>query len=110
MGCSFNCVPVPAKIQKVGELRKFYEEYKDKLLEQYGEDFEGYSGDLAVDDGNLVIKKNLKIETDKELNEDNIGEYWDELLKLCTGHCEKWGSSIAVKAGKQWVICGAYSD
>jgi hypothetical protein len=109
MGCSFNCVPVPPEIQKVNELKKFYNDYKNNLLKQYGEEFEGYSGDLAVDSG-LVIKKNLKIESDVELNGKNIDKYWDDLLNLCTNHCEKWGPSIAVKFGKQWVICGAYSD
>lgn len=109
MGCSFNCVPVPSKIQKINELKKFYEEYKDNLLREYGEEFEGYSGDLAVDDG-LIIKKNLKIDIKEEINENNVEDYYEDLLKLCTGHCEKWGPSIAVKAGDQWIICGAYSD
>lgn len=112
MGCAFNCVVVPSKIQKVADLKRFYEEYKDKLLEQYGDEFEGYTGDLAVDDGNLVVKRKLKLdlETDKEICQEDIDDYFDDLLKLCSGHCEKWGPSIAVKLGNQWVICGAYSD
>lgn len=112
MGCAFNCVVVPAKIQKVAELRKFYEEYKENLLQNYGEDFEGYSGDLAVDNGELVIKRKLKLEakTQKEITQKDAEDYFDELMELCSGHCEKWGPSIAVKLGKQWAICGAYSD
>lgn len=110
MGCSFNCVAVPPKIQKIGDLRKFYHNHRESLLEEYGEEFEGYTGDMCVDDGSLEVKKNLKLDHEGELTQDNIGEVWDELLELCSDHCEKWGPSIAVRAGNQWVICGAYSD
>ena len=113
MGCAFNCVIVPANIQKVGDLKKFYENYRDELIEKHGEEFEGYSGDMAVDDGYLVVKKNLTLQIDskkKELKQKDLDKYWDKLLELCTGHCEKWGPSIAVRLGSQWVICGAYSD
>jgi hypothetical protein len=111
VGCAFNCVVVPPEIQKVKDLKKFYEEYKNSLLEQYGEDFEGYSGDMAVDDGYLVIKKTLELESKKDVvHQEELEEYWSDLLRLCTGHCEKWGPSIAVRLGKQWVICGSYSD
>jgi hypothetical protein len=77
MGCNFNCVIVPKKIQTVRDLRKFYEEYKDNLLAGYGEDFEGYSGDMAVDDGSLVVKKNLKLETetDEEIKQEDMDDY-----------------------------------
>lgn len=110
MGCAFNYVVVPSKVQKVADLRKFYEEYKENLLEQYGEEFEGYTGDMAVDDGTLVVKKDLKIEAEGEISQEDAEEYFEELLELCSGHCEKWGPSIAVRLGNQWVICGAYSD
>lgn len=112
MGSSFNCVIVPEKIQKVRDLRKFYEEYKDNLLAEYGEDFEGYSGDLCVDDGHLVVKKDLKLDADskKELEQKDLEDHWEGLLELCTGHCEKWGPSIAVRLGDQWAICGIYGD
>jgi hypothetical protein len=111
MGCQFNCVIVPEKIQKVRELKKYYEDYKNNLMENCGEDFEGYSGDMCVDDG-LVIKKNLKLEINnkKEIEQKDLEEYYDQLLDLCTDHCEKWGASIAVRLGNQWAICGAYSD
>lgn len=110
MGCSFNCVVVPPEVVKVGELRKFCEEYRNKLLEGYGEEFEGYSGDMAVDDGNLVVRKDLKLEYDGVLEQSGVDEIYDELLSLCGGHCVKWGPSVAVRVGEQWVICGAYSD
>lgn len=112
MGCAFNCVIVPPEIQKVSDLRKFYKEHKDKLLEEYGEDFEGYSGDMAVDDGNLVVKKKLKldIETEEPVTQDDVDDYFDDLMKLCSNHCKKWGPSIAIRLGNQWAICGAYSD
>lgn len=112
MGCNFNCVIVPAKIQNEKDLVEFYENYKNKLLEEYGEDFEGYTGNMAVDDDNLIIKNELKLEikSKKELTQKDFDKYYDQLLELCTGHCEKWGPSIAVKIGKQWAICGAYSD
>ena len=109
MGCAFNTVIVPRTIQKEEDLQKFYEEYKQKLLAQYGEGFEGYSGDLASDDDCLVVTE-LKLAYDgPEIAVDDT-DHWNELMELCTGHCEKWGPSIAVKIGEQWAICGAYSD
>lgn len=112
MGCAFNCVIVPPEVQKEKDLKKFYQEYRTNLIEEYGgeEDFEGYTGDLASDDGTLEIKKDLKLSSDSILTEDDIGWLSGDLMDLCKGHCEKWGPSIAVKVGKQWVICGAYSD
>lgn len=110
MGCAFDAVVVPKEIQKVADLRKFYAEHKEKLLEEYGEDFDGYSGDMAVDDGNLVVKRKLKLSATGEISQNDVGDHWDELMELCTGHCKKWGPSIAVRLGDQWVICGAYSD
>lgn len=110
MGCCFKCVVVPPSVKKVGDLRKFYEKYRDSLLEGYGEEFEGYSGDMAVDDGNLVVRRDLKLEGSGELSQDDVDARYGELLELCSDHCEKWGPSIAVRVGKQWVICGSYSD
>ena len=106
MGCNFNAVIVPVKIQSKKDLLKFYKDYKNNLIKEYGgeEEFEGYSGDCASDNGELEIKKNLKIETV------DLENYQDQLLELCEGHCEKWGGSIAVRIGKQWAICGSYSD
>lgn len=111
MGCSFNCVIVPAKVQKVDELENFYESYKNKLLKKYGEDFEGYSGDLCVDDG-LKIKSKVKIKIDnkKELKQKDVDYYYDQLIKVTSKHCKKWGPSIAIRLGDQWAICGFYSD
>lgn len=110
MGCSFNCVVVPPGVQKVRDLRKWCDEYRDSLYEKYGEEFEGYTGDMAVDDGNLEVKKNLKLEREGVLTQEGVGEIYGDLLELCEGHCRKWGPSIAVRVGEQWVICGAYSD
>jgi len=112
MGCSFNAVIVPVKVQSKKDLLKFYEDYRNNLVEEYGgeEEFEGYSGDLASDNGELKIKKNLKIDADEEEEITDLENYEDQLLELCEGHCEKWGGSIAVRIGKQWAICGAYSD
>lgn len=110
MGCAFNCVVVPPEVQKVGELRKFCEDYRNSLYENYGEDFEGYTGDMAVDDGTLKVRKDLVLEYEGDLTEEGLGEIYDDLLALCTGVCVKWGPSVAVRVGKQWVICGAYSD
>lgn len=111
MGCQFNLVIVPVTIQKTKDLQNFYEDYKNKLLEEYGEEFEGYSGDLCVDDDNLIIKKNLKTTVEKEiLSQEDYDLVYDNLLELCEGHCEKWGPSIAVRINNQWAICGAYSD
>lgn len=110
MGCSFNYVVVPPEVQKVGELRKFCEDYRDSLYEKYGEDFEGYSGDMAVDDGTLKVRKDLVLEYEGEVTREGLDERYDDLLGLCEGVCVKWGPSVAVRVGKQWVICGAYSD
>lgn len=113
MGCAFRGVVVPVGVQKVGDLRKFYEEYRDALLEEYGSDFEGYSGDMAVDDGSLEVRKDIVLECPVELTQDLFdSEYWDGLLEVCEKNdvCEKWGSSVAVRVGGQWVICGSYSD
>jgi hypothetical protein len=105
MGCAFKAVFVPKKHQTQEQLQEFYSEYQGKLVEEYGEDFEGYSGDIASDSSELVVTE-LKL---PELPVDHEG-LWDELMELCTGHCEKWGPSIAVRVGDQWAICGAYSD
>lgn len=110
MGCQFNLVIVPNKIQKIKDLQKFYKDYKNKLLEEY-EHFEGYSGDLCVDDGNLIIKEEIKTTVKKKtLTQKDFHLVYDDLLKICTGHCKKWGPSIAVRINDQWAICGAYSD
>jgi hypothetical protein len=53
MGASFNYVIVPKKIQSRKDLKKFYLDTQQKLFEKYGEDFEGYSGDMAVDNGEI---------------------------------------------------------
>lgn len=111
MGCSFNLVIVPPEIQKNKDLQNFYEDYKNKLLEEYGEDFEGYSGDMAVDNDELIIKKELKTTVEKEiLSQEDYDLVYDNLLNLCGNICEKWGPSIAVRINNQWAICGAYSD
>lgn len=110
MGCSFNCVVVPPEVVRVGELRKFCEEYRSSLLEGYGEDFEGYSGDMAVDDGTLVVRRDLKLDYEGVLTGSGLDDIRDDLLELCGDHCVKWGPSVAVRVGRQWVICGAYSD
>lgn len=111
MGCSFNHVIVPPKVQKDKDLLKFYEEHRQNLIENYGgEEFEGYSGDMASDNGNLIIMKELKLDAEGTLSQEDVYEYFDELMDLCGKHCVKWGPSIAVRIGGQWVICGAYSD
>lgn len=113
MGCAFRGVVVPVGVQKVGDLRKFYEEYRDNLLEEYGSDFEGYSGDMAVDDGSLEVRKDIVLECSGELTQDLFdSECWGELLRVCEKNdvCKKWGPSVAVRVGGQWVICGSYSD
>ena len=111
MGCAFNAVIVPKEVQTHEDLLSFYEDYRAKLLEEYGgeEFFKGYSGDLAVDDGSLVVTDLMLPYDGPELAVDDT-EHWDNLLELCGDHCEKWGPSIAVRIGAQWAICGAYSD
>jgi hypothetical protein len=116
MGAQFNYVVVPKKIQKQEQLEAFYEECSKKLIEKHGgEDFEGYSGDLASDNGELKITdlelelpKYTKALTQKSLEDD--WEFIDKILELVTGHVEKWGPSIAIKVNAQWIICGSYSD
>ena len=116
MGASFNYVVVPKKIQSEKDLVKFYEDTKQKLIDEYGEDFEGYSGDMAVDNGELEIKEDLKLDlpkykkvlTKNSFNED--GRVVEKMMDLVSEHVEKWGPSIAIKVNDQWVICGSYSD
>jgi len=116
MGSQFNYVVVPKKIQKEDKVHAFYEEVSKKLIEKHGgEDFEGYSGDLASDNGELEIKelemqlpKHTKALTQKSLEDD--WESVDKMMEFVTGHVEKWGPSIAIKVNDQWVICGSYSD
>jgi hypothetical protein len=109
MGCSFNHVVVPDSVKKVGELRKFYTEYRDGLLMDYGEEFEGYSGDMAVDDGSLVVRRDLKLDYDGGF--DDLSEIFDDLVKMCEeAGASKWGPSVAFRVGGRWVICGFYSD
>ena len=116
MGASFNYVVVPKKIQSEKDLVKFYEDTKQKLIDQYGEDFEGYSGDMAVDNGELEIKEDLKLDlpkykkvlTKNSFNEDD--SVVEKMMDLVSEHVEKWGPSIAIKVNDQWVICGSYSD
>jgi len=116
MGCEFKVVVVPVGVQEVSDLRKFYEEYRDGLLGSYGSDFEGYSGDMAADDGSLEIRKDIVLEcscsgklTQKLFDS---SAYWKELLDVCEKKevCKKFGPSVAVRVGGQWVICGSYSD
>ena len=116
MGASFNYVIVPKKIQSEKDLVKFYEDTKQKLFDEYGEDFEGYSGDMAVDNGELEIKEDLKLDlpkykkvlTKNSFNEDD--SVVEKMMDLVSEHVEKWGPSIAIRANDQWVICGSYSD
>lgn len=111
MGCSFNWVAVPEGVSKVVDVRKFYEEYRDRLVFDYGDDFEGYSGDMAVDDGSLVVREDLKLDFGGVLDEDGVGSIFDDLMRMAgeAGAC-KWGPSVAFWVGTRWVICGFYSD
>jgi len=115
MGSNFNYVIVPKKIQTHKDLQKFYEKEKEKLHKKYGEDFEGYSGDMASDSDELEIKENLSIKLTnyKTLTKNSLEKDYDSEMKICKfiqGHAEKWGPSIAIKVNDQWVICGFYSD
>lgn len=116
MGSAFNYVVVPKKIQAEKDLVKFYEDTKQKLIDEYGgEDFDGYSGDMAVDSG-LEIKENLTLdlpEYKKSLTKNILDKDDDAVTKmmdLAYEHVEKWGPSIAIRVNDQWVICGSYSD
>ena len=121
MGASFNYVIVPKKIQLRKDLKKFYEDTKQKLFDKYGEDFEGYSGDMAVDNGELEIKEDLKLDLTrlglpkykKVLTKNSFNEDYsvvEKMMDLVSEHVEKWGPSIAIRVNDQWVICGSYSD
>jgi len=110
MGCAFNCVIAPNTVQTEEEVQGFYKECQAKLLEEYGEDFEGYSGDMASDDGTLLVTELQLPHDGPDITPENLEEHWGALMELCAGHCEKWGPSIAVRIGTQWAICGAYSD
>lgn len=115
MGASFNYVIVPKKIQKHEDLQKYYEKEKEKLYKKYGEDFEGYSGDMASDNDQLEIKENLciKLSHYDTLKKNSLKEDYDaemEICKLIEGHAQKWGPSVAVRVNDHWVICGFYSD
>ena len=89
---------------------------KQKLFDEYGEDFEGYSGDMAVDNGELEIKENLKLDLPKYkkvLTKNSFNEDYsvvEKMMDLVSDHVEKWGPSIAIRVNDQWVICGSYSD
>lgn len=115
MGSSFNYVIVPKKIQSHEDLQNFYEKEKQKLLDKYGDEFEGYTGDMAVDNGELLIKEDLHLVLEdyktltKNSFEDDYGSV-EKIMDLVTGHVEKWGPSLAVRVNEQWVICGSYSD
>jgi hypothetical protein len=63
---------------------------------------------MAVDDGSLVIEKNLKLEseTDKEILQEDMNDYLDDLLHLCMGHCENW-----VRASRSgWGANGPFAE
>jgi hypothetical protein len=116
MGSSFNIVVVPKKIQKTEELQKFYEAYRTKLIDSYGEDFEGYSGDLAVDNGELEIKEDLVLvlpKYKKALTKNSFNKDYtpvEQMMDLVSDHVNKWEASIAIRVNDQWIICGSYSD
>lgn len=116
MGSAFNYVVVPKKIQSEKDLIKFYEDAKQKLYDEYGEDFDGYSGDMAVDNGELEIKENLKLNLSKYKKAltkkilENDDDVFEAMLNLVEKDVEKWGPSIAIRVNDQWVICGSYSD
>ena len=116
MGSAFNYVVVPKKIQAEKDLVKFYEHAKQKLIDEYGgEDFDGYSGDMAVDSG-LEIKENITLDLPKykkSLTKNILDKDADvvmNMMDLVSEHVEKWGPSIAIRVNDQWVICGSYSD
>jgi hypothetical protein len=111
MGSAFNCVVVPKNVKTRKDLEDWYGEYREGLIEEYGgeEEFEGYSGDMASDNGELVVTK-VKVEYDgNELEKDADG-MTEELMEAFRPHVEKWGPSVAIKVGKHWVVGGAYSD
>lgn len=115
MGASFNYVVAPKNVQSHEDVHKFYEETKQKLYEEYGEDFEGYTGDLACDNDELEIKENLclKLENYKTIEQNSFDEDYnavEQMIELIEGHAEKWGPSLAVRVNDQWIICGFYSD
>jgi len=119
MGANFDIVVVPKKIQTTLDLQKFYEAYRAELVDAYGEDFEGYSGDLAVDNGELEIREDLVLDlpkykkalTKNSLNKD-YADYnpVEKMMDLVNDHVKKWEASIAIRVNDQWIICGSYSD
>jgi len=121
MGSSFNFEVVPKAIRLAKDLRKFYEERRDELIKKHGEEeeeFERYSGDMASDNCDLVLRKDLVLElpkfkkdlTKKALDKDF--EAQDSIMALLQleEDAQKWGPSVAVRVNDQWVIAGFYSD
>jgi len=109
MGSSFNCVVVPKEIKTQKSLNKWVENYRKNLIEEYGgeECFEGYSGDMASDNGELIVTK-VKVDYNGDNLEDDIENI--ELMDVFEPYVKKWGSSVAIKVGNYWVVGGAYSD
>jgi len=111
MGSSFNYVIVPKEIQSKQGLNRWVENYRLALIEEYGGEgcFEGYSGDMASDNGELIV-------TSEEFNyegnnlEDDICDMEVELMDIFEPYVKKWGSSVAIRVGNYWVVGGAYSD
>jgi hypothetical protein len=110
MGSAFSCVVVPKNIQNKKDLKNWCKKYREDLIESYGGDnFEGYSGDMASDNGDLIIT-NVKLNYQGQELENNLDEMQDVLMDVFEPHVEKWGPSVAIKVGDYWVIGGAYSD
>jgi hypothetical protein len=110
MGSAFNCVVAPKNIKTKKDLKDWYEEYREDLIEEYGgEEFEGYSGDMASDNGELVISK-VKVDYEGNDLEKDIEDMTEKLMEVFEPHVQKWGPSVAIKVGNYWVVGGAYSD
>lgn len=116
MGASFNYVVVPGEIQAEEDLQQFYQDARAKLTEKHGSGNEGYTGDLASDDGELEVKPMLTLTLEdykKPLHQESFANDYDadeKMQELIADHVEKWGPSIAIRVNGQWVICGFYSD
>lgn len=91
-----------------------------KAVELSGDEYDGYSGDIACGEKKLILCK-MEFQIPKryihflENGNDDWGfpyddDWFSSIRDYVEEKCEKWGPSIGVRINGRWAIMGFYSD